>query len=64
MKIKPDEPIRLSGGHSLKDQIRQLPQGMYQANRYDTDDMRVIHLWNEQGQSFDVKVPKQTGSLK
>jgi len=36
-----------------------LPQGVYiGANRYDTDDAHVLHLWNDKGESFDIEASK------
>lgn len=28
-------------------------------NRYDTDDEHVLHLWTDQGESFDIRVPSE-----
>lgn len=46
---------------SLKDQLAKIPQGAeYQANRYDTDDEQVLHLWNTlTGKSYDIRVKKE-----
>ena len=57
MKPAKEQPIRLSA-RSTATQIKSLPIGMYQANRYDTDNTHVIHLWNDEGKSFDVVIPK------
>lgn len=44
---------------NVDQQVRDLPQGVFEgANRYDTDDMHVLHLWGG-GQSWDVMWPKQ-----
>ena len=34
-----------------------LPLGVYDANRYDTDNERVLHLWAG-GLSYDLRTPK------
>lgn len=35
-----------------------LPHGVYEgANRYDTDDEHVLHLWRG-GRSWDLRVPR------
>lgn len=39
--------------------LTDLPMGLYVgANRYDTDDQHVLHLWSQDGRSFDVTWPK------
>lgn len=38
--------------------IRPIPLGEWRANRYDTDDEHVLHLHNEKGDSYDIRVPK------
>lgn len=58
MKPVPDKPISLHR-ESLEDQLAQLPQGMYSANRYDTDNESKIHFWNDQGQWYDLTIPRQ-----
>jgi len=62
MKLTDDKPIQFGKSHDLSNptgQVQKLPQGMYQANKYYTDDAAVIHLWNDKGESFDIAVPKQ-----
>lgn len=45
---------------SLKEQLAKIPQGAeYLANRYDTDDEHVLHLWDGKGHSFDLRVKKE-----
>jgi len=45
---------------SLKDQLQRVPPGAeYHANRYDTEDEHVIHLWDEKGRSYDLRVRKE-----
>lgn len=39
--------------------LEALPTGHYRATRYDTDDLHVLHLWNETGESFDLTVPRR-----
>jgi len=44
----------------LKDQLVKVPTGAeYHANRYDTDDEHVLHLCDEKGRSFDLRVRKE-----
>lgn len=43
----------------IVEQLENLPQGLYEAHRYDTDDEMVLHLWNEQGESFDIAIRKR-----
>ena len=39
--------------------LEDLPSGTYLgANRYDTDDEHVLHLWRD-GQSWDLRVPRK-----
>jgi hypothetical protein len=39
----------------LRRALGNLPLGLYVgANRYDTDEHHVLHLWTEDGRSFDV----------
>jgi hypothetical protein len=43
---------------ALREAMESLPVGVYEgANRYDTDDEHVLHLWKD-GQSWDVRLPK------
>lgn len=43
----------------LKDQLLKIPQSTeYRANRYDTDDEYVLHLWNDKGNSYDIRIKK------
>ncbi|HET6916874.1 MAG TPA: hypothetical protein VFH56_12360 [Acidimicrobiales bacterium] len=43
--------------------LATLPQGMFAgANRYDTDDECVLHLWTDDGRSFDVRWPREVVS--
>jgi hypothetical protein len=46
---------------TLKEQLAKIPQGTeYQANRYDTEDEHVLHLWNtKEGRSYDLRVKKE-----
>jgi len=46
---------------TLKEQLAKVPQGAdYQANRYDTEDEHVLHLWNtKEGHSYDLRVKKE-----
>jgi hypothetical protein len=59
MKPVPDKPVSFHKRVSLEDQLAALPPGMYSANRYDTDDESKIHLWNDQGRSYDLTIPKR-----
>ena len=46
--------------HSLKnviEQIQILPEGIYQASKYTTDDAIVITFWNEH-KSFDIAIAR------
>lgn len=58
MKPVPDKPIRLGGEPTLAQQLQQIPQGMYEGNRYDTDDKHVLHIWKD-GKSYDITAPKK-----
>lgn len=43
---------------SLREALESLPTAVYEgANRYDTDDEHVLHLWRD-GQSWDIRLPK------
>lgn len=57
MKLK-DETIHMHNTSDPVGQVQSLPKGMYQANRYDTDNESVLHLWNDKGESFDIAVKK------
>lgn len=75
---KPDPNIRVSAASSedrlyrhislgpLDWQLGQLPLTTFVgANRYDTDDEHVLHLWTSDGQSFDIRWlrdPSQTST--
>lgn len=56
----PEQPWREFPG-GVKGRVRQcttladLPPGMYHANRYDTDDRHVLHLWDDEGRGFDIR---------
>ena len=68
-----EDPIRLGGtslpadvgrllrdGSLLVEMLLGLPAGVYEgANRYDTDDEHVLHLWRG-GQSWDIRLPRVT----
>lgn len=34
-------------------ELEQIPEGLYQANRYNTDNKMVLHLWKD-GESYDI----------
>ncbi len=68
-----DDPIRLGGRRhyrrgqphvwfqdgTLREAFESLPHGVYEgANRYDTDDEYVLHLWRD-GQSWDIRLTRQ-----
>lgn len=38
--------------------LSSLPEGLYSAHRYNTDDEMKIHLWNTNGTSYDVVVKR------
>lgn len=42
---------------TLRRALLELPFGIYQANRYDTDDELVLHLWKD-GESWDIRLKK------
>jgi hypothetical protein len=44
----------------LKDQLAAIPTlgAVYEANRYDTDNMMVLHVWDKNGHSYDIICPK------
>jgi hypothetical protein len=45
---------------TVADQMKAIPNGnFYHADRYDTDDTHVIHLWDDNGHSFDIRVPQE-----
>jgi hypothetical protein len=59
MRPTPDKPIVLSGPRTLEDQIRVLPKKVFiGANRYDTDTEVKLHLWDAEGKSYDLVIPK------
>jgi hypothetical protein len=40
-------------------QFANIPQkNFYHADRYDTDDEFVLHLWDDDGNSYDVRIKK------
>lgn len=42
-------------------QVAGLPQTVFTgANRYDTDNEHVLHLWTASGESYDVRWPKES----
>jgi hypothetical protein len=44
--------------HHPMRELPRLPLGLYEgANRYDTDNEHVLHLWRG-GQSWDIRWPK------
>ena len=51
---------------SLKLQLEAIPQkNFYRANRYDTDNQLVLHVWDEETQqSFDIIAPKKWIPIK
>lgn len=60
MKPVPDKPIRLGKPLPIEQQISRLPMRTdYQANRYDTDNETILHLWDSDGHSYDVRFTKQ-----
>jgi len=46
---------------SLKLQMEAIPQkNFYRADRYDTDNQLILHIWDEETQqSFDIIAPKK-----
>ena len=42
----------------IETQMKAIPMNIYKANRYDTDDEVVVHLWDADGNSFDIRIPK------
>lgn len=47
------------GLKSVGAQVCELPMGLFVgADRYDTDDEHVLHLWDAAGLSYDVRWPK------
>jgi hypothetical protein len=45
----------------IETQMKAIPADIYKANRYNTDNNLVIHLWNEiDEKSYDIRVPKHT----
>lgn len=44
--------------HIVGEQMKNIPFGIMNANRYDTDDTRVIHLWANE-KSYDICIPKK-----
>ena len=51
--------------NTIELQMISVPCGnFYKADRYDTDDEMVIHLWNEKsGNSFDIRVSKYDSKI-
>jgi len=48
---------------TLKEQLIRIPQSqglkLLTANRYDTHDEYVLHLWDDEGHSYDLRVKKE-----
>ena len=45
--------------HTIKKQMENIPiRTDYSANRYDTDNTHVIHLWDGEGNSYDIIISK------
>ena len=42
------------------DALKEIPQGIYEANRYDTDDEMVLMLHNKQIGTIDIRLKKQS----
>ena len=43
---------------NIIEQIKAIPKkSFYHADRYDTDDEYVLHLWDD-GNSYDIRIPK------
>ncbi len=52
----PAHPRRRLQDRALRDALLGLPHGVYEgANRYDTDNEHVLHLWRD-GESFDIRL--------
>lgn len=46
---------------SIVEQLEKIPiQNFYWCDRYDTDTEFVLHLWDSDGNSYDVRIPKRT----
>ena len=44
---------------SVDIQMRAIPDGSeYHANRYDNDVEYVLHIWDDKGNSYDIRVAK------
>lgn len=44
---------------SIAKQMEAIPQKtFYRTDRYDTDDEYVLHLWDDNGNSFDIRISK------
>lgn len=51
-------PSRRFQDKALREALDSIPPGVYEgANRYDTDDEHVLHLWRD-GQSWDVRLAR------
>lgn len=49
---------------TIKQQMELIPHSnFYQADRYDTDNLHVLHLWKD-STSYDIQVPKDADRTK
>jgi len=53
-----DGKTELTSFSIIGEQMKNIPMGTLNANRYDTDTEHVLHVWVD-GNSFDIRVPKK-----
>lgn len=62
MVNEPARVLRRFRDKALRDALLSLPLAVFEgANRYDTDDEHVLHLWAG-GQSWDIRLPRLAAS--
>jgi hypothetical protein len=43
----------------VEEQFEAIPnKNFYHADKYNTDNEAVIHLWDDDGHSYDVRIPR------
>jgi len=58
------EPIPPEKPKDVREQVKAIPeQNFLHADRYDTDTDHTVHLWDDKGNSYDIRVPKENATV-
>jgi hypothetical protein len=59
MQAIESDMIKAQCKDAVREQLLKIPEGSeYHAHRYYTDNEIVLHLWDDKGNSYDIRVVK------